>query len=74
MGKVISFPQKKQLPKVVEDSLYEIAKAYIYTLIYALTVLSNDTSMAKELDEIRDLINVTYINGLLKAIDEVEQP
>lgn len=74
MGEVLLFPIKKQLPKLVEDSLYEIAKAYIYTLVYALTELSDEASNQKELDEIKDLVNIAYVDGLIKAINDVEQP
>lgn len=74
MAKVYAFPIKKQLPREVEECLYEIASAYVKTLNYALTMLSSDEPTTAELDEIRDLVVLGYAEGLCKAIDEMEEP
>lgn len=72
MTKVYEFPIKKQLPQEVKECLYEIADAYVKTLNYALTTLSEDTPTNAELNEIREMVEMTYLEGLVEAIDGME--
>lgn len=73
MGVVLTFPVKKELPKEVEDRIYETAKMYIHILNDALTVLSSDEPTIEEFDEIKELVFDTYAKGIDKAIDELEE-
>lgn len=72
MAKVYAFPVKKQLPQEVETCLYEIADAYVKTLNYAMTILSSEEPNNAELEEIRDLVVLTYAKGLEKAVNNME--
>ena len=65
MAKVYEFPTKKELPPIVKDALYDIAKTYVNVLDYAfLTALDEDPSM-EELDELKDMI----LDELMAALD-----
>jgi len=73
MAKLYTFPVKKELEPEVVDCLHKIADAYIQTLNYALTTMSSDEPTSEELTEIRELVEVAYINGLCKAICKKEE-
>ena len=73
MAKVLQFPVKKHLSPEIEDCLYEIGKAYLEILNYALTKLSIDDPDQRELDEIRDLVVYAYAEGLERALEDMEK-
>ena len=70
MAKVVQFPMKKKLPKGIEDDLHRIAKEYTETLFAALMLCNLDDEY--ELDEVFELIEETYAEGLYKAVTELE--
>lgn len=72
MAKVYKFPVKKKLTEEMEECLYAIGEAYIKTLNYALCELAGDDPTQEELDEIRNLVELSYAKGLYRAIDEME--
>lgn len=71
MAKVYAFPVKKRLPDEAVDCLYKIADAYVKTLNYAMVQLASDEPTNAELEEIRDLVVLTYAKGLEKAVDNM---
>ena len=74
MAKVIEFPIKKvTLPHEVEECLYEIAKAYVKIVNYALTECSSDRPTDAELSKIHDEVISVYSDGLDKAVIEMEK-
>lgn len=72
MAKVYVFPTKPQLSEEVDDCLYEIAKAYVKTLKYALDSFCDENATEAEMEEVRDLVVQSYAKGLYRAIDELE--
>ena len=71
MSKVILFPQKRRLPKGVEDHLCEIAKDYVATIRSAAILMdleTNDTTQA----EIMELVGEAFAKGIYEAIEEME--
>lgn len=73
MAKVYTFPVKKELESEVVNCLHEIADAYVRTLNYALTTMSSDNVTNEELNDIREMVEAAYINGLCKAICKMEE-
>lgn len=71
MAKVLMFPQKKKLPKGVEDHVYGIAKEYVATLKAAAMLMEiQDKDLTQE--EITEMVGDAFTDGLSKAIDELE--
>ncbi len=72
MAKVIVFPQKERLPKGLEKEVHRLAKEYIEVLYASLNLLAGDRADKEELDRINEMVAVAYVEGLIKAIDELE--
>lgn len=70
MAKVVMFPQKKKLPKVIEERLCEIAKEYVET-IQAAVVLMDLESDEPTQEEMMDLVATAFMTGIIEAIDDV---
>ena len=71
MAKVLMFPQKKKLPKGVEERLYEVGKEYIEVL-YAAMVLMDATDLDKPTyEEVLMLVSEAFADGINDAIDEL---
>lgn len=73
MGEVLMFPQKKRLPKGIEDEVHRIAKEYVEVLYAALTLLRGDEPNFDDFDEVNEMVALAYTEGLEKAIDELEK-
>ncbi len=65
MAKVYEFPTKKELPEVVKESLYDIAKAYIAVVEYTLATVASEDPDIEELEELRLMI----VDELTEALD-----
>lgn len=71
MAKIYEFPKQYGIEDEIEECLYEIGKAYISTLNYAMNVLSSDNPTQEELIKIEELIMDYYVKGLDRAIEEL---
>ena len=74
MAQVYMFPEKKKLPKGMEERLNEIAKEYVEALFATLTIMSVTDQSPENLDEIHELVSDTYAKALEKAVDELREP
>lgn len=73
MAKVIVFPQKKRLPKGLEERVHEIAKEYIEVLYASLILLVGEEYTTEDLDEVHEMVAMVYAEELRKAIDDLEK-
>lgn len=73
MAKVVMFPIKKKLPKEVEDRLHEIAKEYVETLSATMVLFGIEDAGDPNCEEIFELIGLTFAEGIVKAVDELEE-
>ena len=73
MCKIVEFPQKKELPKEMRDKVYGAARDYICVLYEALEHFVVDEYDYQTLDEVNELVAMTYAEGLNNAIDELEE-
>jgi len=73
MAEIYAFPVKKELDQQIVECIHEIANAYIQTLNYAFTTMSDDDPTSEELTEIRKLVEAAYVDGLYKAINKMEE-
>ena len=72
MAKVIMFPQKKKLPKGVEERLHEIAKEYV-DVLYSVAVLMDLEQDKPTPEEVMELVGMTFADGICDAIDEMDE-
>ena len=71
MANVVMFPQKKKLPKGVEESIYKIAKEYVATLRAAAILLDLEENKPTQ-EEIMELVSEAFAKGIYEAIDEMD--
>ena len=71
MCDVIMFPQEKRLPKGIENEIDRIAKEYIETLFVTLVLLGGREFCKEELEEVTELVEKTFANGIVKAIEQL---
>ncbi len=71
MAKVVMFPQKKKLPKGMEEELSKIAKGYVATL-RAILILAELESDPPTYEEILELVEQAFTKGIYEAIEEME--
>lgn len=72
MAQVYMFPEKKKLPKSIEDSIRKNAKEYMELLCAAVMLLSEDGVNQMDEDEIITLVAESYADGLSEAVDELK--
>ena len=73
MAKVYMFPQKKKLPSSLEDRLNKIGREYIELLYASLSIMCIDSSDQAEMEEITALVTQAYADGMLEAINEMDE-
>ena len=71
MAKVIMFPQKKRIPKGMEEAIHKAAKNYVEVLQATMVLMTIDDPDLESYDEIYEMVIETYAEGLIKAIDEI---
>ena len=71
MAKVVMFPQKKKLPKGVEEDLFRVAKDYVGVLRAAAMLLALEADRPTD-EEMMELVGEAFAKGILEAIDEME--
>ena len=73
MAKVLLFPQKKKIPKGIEEHLGKIAKEYVETLAALIVLLDVDISNQKEYEETLIMVQDSFTKGILNAIKEMDE-
>ena len=71
MAKVVMFPQKKKLPKGVEDEIRKIAKDYVGVLNAAIMLMDLEEDKPTQ-EEMMELVATALANGISEAIEELE--
>lgn len=71
MAKVLMFPQKKKLPKGMEESLTKIAKDYVATLYATVTLMELEADKPTQ-EEIMEMVGQVFTDAIYEAIDELE--
>ena len=72
MAKVLMFPEKKKLPKHIDEAVRRNAKEYMGLLYASLTLLGESGLNQMNHGDIVSLVTETYLEGLNDAIDELE--
>lgn len=72
MAKVYMFPEKKKLPKCVEEHLHEIAKEYVGTIRSAVLLMDLERDKPTQ-EEMMELIGTAFAEGITKAIEELDE-
>lgn len=72
MGEVLKFPQKKELPKDMEEEIHKITKNYMEVLYAAFEYFEDECETHEDMDEVNDLVVSAYADGIEKAINELE--
>ena len=67
MAKVVTFPQKKKLPKVIESRLCGIAKEYVAAIQAAVVLMELEPTQ----EEMMELVAEAFLKGIIEAIDDV---
>ena len=73
MAKVYVFPEKKKLPKHIEDSIRRNAKEYMELLYGSLMLLGEDGLNQMEHGDVVALVTEVYLEELNDAIDEMDE-
>ena len=72
MAKVVMFPQKKKLPKCIEEELYRVAKDYVEVLYSAAMLMDLETDKPTQ-EEFMELLGVAFAEGICEAIEELDE-
>lgn len=72
MSKVYAFPIKRKLPGGMEKELHNIAKNYIETL-YAIMFLLDVEADKPTYDEVLEMVEAAFTDGIYKAIEELDE-
>ena len=72
MAKVVMFPQKKKLPKGLEENLHIIAKDYVATLKAIVMIMELEADKPTQ-EEIMELVGAAFADGINEAIEEMEE-
>lgn len=70
MAKVYIFPQEKKLPSGMEKRLKEVAKEYV-EILYATMTLFGLESEPPTTEEVQKMVEKTFAEGIIEAIDEL---
>ena len=70
MAKVIMFPDKKRLPRGVENDIRKIAREYIEVLA-ATMILYDLTNDGPTQEELRQMVEEAFAEGICEAIDDL---
>lgn len=71
MTNVVMFPQRKRLPKVIEERLHQIAKDYVETL-YSAAMLMDLEEDKTTVEEIQELVVEALNQGFYDAMEDLE--
>lgn len=73
MAKVLLFPQKKKIPKGIQDRLNEVAKEYVEVLQALIVLLDVNLSDEAEYEETLLMVQDAFARGILAAVEEDEE-
>lgn len=73
MAQVYVFPEKKKLPKRIEEGVKKNAREYMELLYGTLLLLSEEGVDQMSYEEIVQLVTEAYLDGLNDAIDELDE-
>lgn len=73
MAKVYAFPQKKRLPKGIEEEIHRVAKHYVEAFYAAAVLLAIDGTYDDHLEEANKLVSEAFEVGLLKAMEALDE-
>ena len=73
MAKVVMFPQKKRLPKCIDERLRKITKDYVEVLQALIVLLDVDVEDEQQYNEVLDMVQESFVEGMLEAIGEMEE-
>ena len=73
MAEVLLFPQKKRLPKCIDKSLRKIMKEYVEVLQTLIVLLDVDVDDEEQYNEVLAMIQEAFANGILEAINGMEE-
>jgi hypothetical protein len=73
MAKVYAFPEKKKLPKHLEEAFHKNAKEYAELVFASVLLLGKEGIDQMEYEEVLELATIAHIEGLTKAIDELDE-
>lgn len=71
MCKVYEFPMKKELPKDLEERLNKAVREFVSIMSESLDVLYGDNPTEEEYTNFMNLLVITYMELLEKAVDEL---
>lgn len=72
MAKVYLYPQKKKLPKGMEEELKRVAKDYI-AVLYATVTLLDLEEEKPTYDEVMEMVTEAFTDGVYQAIGELDE-
>ena len=71
MCKVYEFPMKKELPKELEERLNKVVREFVSVMSESLDALYGDNPTEEEYANFMDLLVITYMELLEKAVDDL---
>lgn len=73
MAKVLEFPVKKELSEEVKNRLHEIATLYVTLLDDTLNDVCEGVTDPKEYEEMTNLMLGALLEGVIEAIDNMNE-
>lgn len=73
MAQVYMFPEKRKLPKRIEEDVKKNAREYMEILYTTLILLGEQGVDQMGHEEIVQLVTETYLDGLNEAIDLMDE-
>ena len=71
MCKVYEFPMKKEFPKDLEERLNKAVQEFVIIMNESLVALYGDDPTEEEYADFMDMMVITYMGLLEKAVDEL---
>ena len=74
MAQVYAFPVKKRFPKHIEERIQGIAKEYLEVLYATFILLGEEGLDQMGYEEMVELAMDVFVEGLDKAVEELDEP
>ena len=72
MTKVYAFPVKRKLPAKMEKDLRRVAREYI-AILRAITIVLELEENPPSHEEILEMVEAAFANGIYEAIDDLDE-
>lgn len=72
MCKVYEFPTKNEFPKELEERLAKVTQEFVDIMNESLDTLCGDNPTEKEYTDCMELVAMTYMELLEKAVEQME--